>query len=107
MLQTEAVADVDDGPATLHIWVRPSSARTKVGGRYAGSLAVAVTAKAVDGAATDAVLAAVARALGLARSQVWLLRGVRARQKTLAVALPVQELARRLATLEDSLPPEA
>lgn len=107
MLQTEAVADVDGCPATLQIWVRPGSSRTKVGGWHAGSLTVAVTAKAVDGAATDAALAAVARALGLARRQVWLVRGARARQKSLGVALPVQELARRLATLEDSLPPEA
>ena len=104
MEQTDAVAEADESPSTLQIWVRPGSSRTTVGGQHAGSLTVAVTAKAVDGAATDAALGAVAGALGLARRQVWLIRGARARQKTVGVALSSQELASRLATLEDSQP---
>ena len=102
MQQTDAVAEADESESTLQIWVRPGSSRIKVGGQHDGRLTVAVTAKAVDGAATDAALAAVAAALGLARRQVRLIRGARARRKTVGVALPSQELARRLATLKES-----
>ncbi len=79
--------------STMQIWVRPGSSRTRVGGEHGGALAVAVTAKAVDGAATDAALAALAQALGLPRRRVWLVRGATARQKTVGVALPSHELA--------------
>ena len=46
--------------------MKPGSSRTKVGGRHGDrSLIVAVTAEAVDGAATEAALRAVAEALGM------------------------------------------
>ena len=60
-----------------------------------------VTAKAVGGAATEAVLEAVASALGLRRRQVWLVRGATSRRKVLGVALGQVELGRRLEALTD------
>jgi uncharacterized protein YggU (UPF0235/DUF167 family) len=104
MQQTDVVTDVvgggDELESMLQIWVRPGASRTRVGGEHAGALAVAVTAKAVDGAATDAALTALARALGLPRRRVWLVRGATARQKTVGVALPSQELASRVTDLK-------
>ena len=79
--------------------VRPGASRTRVGGRVGDALAVAVTARAVDGAATDAVLRAVAEALGVRPRQVSLVRGRTSRDKLLAVAEPPQDLGERLAAL--------
>ena len=71
----------------IKVRVKPGASRTKVGGRYGeDSLVVAVTAKAVDGAATEAVLRAVAEALGVPRRAVCLVLGVTSRDKVLEVA---------------------
>lgn len=70
----------------LPVRVKPGSSRTRVGGRHgADALVVAVTAKAVDGAATEAVLRAVAEALGIPRRSVTLLVGATSRDKVLGV----------------------
>ncbi len=52
----------------IAIRVKPGSARPGVGGEHAGALVVAVSARAVDGKATEAALAAVAGAFGVPRS---------------------------------------
>lgn len=68
------------------IRVRPGASRTRVGGRYGDRLVVAVSARAVDGAATAAALEAVADALGLRRRLVSLVSGATSRDKVLEVA---------------------
>lgn len=58
-----------------------------------------VRERAIEGAANDACVKAVAEALGLASSQVALLRGHRGRIKTFAVtALDEREIGERLHT---------
>jgi uncharacterized protein YggU (UPF0235/DUF167 family) len=96
----------DGGVARVPVRVRPGASRTRVGGRYGeatgdgGSrLVVAVSARAVDGAATEAVLRAVAEALGVRRRQVVLVRGATSRDKLLEVLDPPDDLAERLADL--------
>lgn len=73
----------------LAVRVRPGASRTRVGGRYGEGpdavLAVAVTARAVDGAATGAVLRAVADALGVRPADVRLVRGRTSRDKLLEI----------------------
>jgi len=90
-------------PARLTVRVRPGASRTKVGGRYGegtgATLVVAVSARAVDGAATDAVLGAVAEALGVRPWQVTLVRGRTSRDKTLEIADPPPDLDARVAAL--------
>jgi uncharacterized protein YggU (UPF0235/DUF167 family) len=90
-------------PARLAVRVRPGSSRTRVGGRYGDApdapLLVAVSARAVEGAATDAVLRAVADALGVRPRQVTLLRGATTRDKLLQIADPPPDLAARIAAL--------
>jgi uncharacterized protein len=61
--------------------VKPGSARPGVGGEHAGALVVAVSARAVDGKATEAALAAVAGAFGVRRSAVRLVSGAASRTK--------------------------
>jgi uncharacterized protein YggU (UPF0235/DUF167 family) len=90
-------------PARLTVRVRPGASRTKVGGRYGtgaeATLVVAVSARAVDGAATDAVLGAVAEALGVRPWQVTLVRGRTSRDKTLEIVDPPIDLDARVSAL--------
>ncbi len=81
----------------IPIRVKPGSARTKVGGRYGErSLIVAVSARAVDGAATEAALRAVAEALGMPRRAVVLISGATSRDKVLGVSSGDPETVREL-----------
>lgn len=67
------------------IRVRPGASRTVVGGAYGGALVVRVSARAVDGAATEAALGAVAKAIGVRRRQVRLVTGATSRDKVVEV----------------------
>jgi uncharacterized protein YggU (UPF0235/DUF167 family) len=57
---------------------------------------VAVTAKAIDGAATEAALRAVAEALGMPRRSVVLITGTTSRDKVLGVSSEDPETLREL-----------
>jgi uncharacterized protein YggU (UPF0235/DUF167 family) len=87
----------------IAVRVRPGASRTLVGGRYGegpqARLVVAVSARAVDGAATEAVLAAVADAVGVRRHQVQLVRGKTSRDKLVQITNPPDDLDIRLGQL--------
>jgi uncharacterized protein YggU (UPF0235/DUF167 family) len=81
----------------IPIRVKPGSSRTRVGGRYGeGALIVAVSAKAVDGAATEAALRAVAEALGMPRRSVVLITGATSRDKVLGVSSESPDAVREM-----------
>ena len=65
----------------ITIKVRPGSARPRIGGEQAGALVVRVRARAVDGKATEAALAALAGAFGVRRSAVTVVSGASSRTK--------------------------
>jgi uncharacterized protein YggU (UPF0235/DUF167 family) len=94
-------------PYRLAVRVRPGASRTQVGGRHGDSadptspLVVAVSARAVDGAATQAVLVAVAKALGVRPRQVTLVRGATSRDKLLEISDPPDDLPARIAALRE------
>ena len=69
------------------IRVRPGASRTRVGGAYGERLVVAVGARAVDGAATEAALDAVAKAFGVRRRAVTLVAGATSRDKVVQIEL--------------------
>ena len=69
----------------IPIRVRPGASHPGVGGAVGGRLQVRVSARAVDGRATEAALAAVADAFGVRRSAVTLLQGATTRDKVVAV----------------------
>jgi uncharacterized protein YggU (UPF0235/DUF167 family) len=73
--------DVDTGYMRITIRVRPGSARPGVGGEHDGALVVRVSARAVDGKATEAALTAVAGSFGVRRSCVRLVSGATGRTK--------------------------
>jgi uncharacterized protein (TIGR00251 family) len=70
----------------LTIRVRPGASRTAVGGAHDGALVVRVAARAVDGQATEAALAAVADAFGVRRRAVELVSGSTSRTKVVDIA---------------------
>ena len=70
----------------IAIRVRPGSARPGVGGEHAGALVVRVSARAADGKATEAALAAIAAAFGVRRNGVTLVTGASSRTKIVDVA---------------------
>ncbi|HXB47138.1 MAG TPA: DUF167 domain-containing protein [Streptosporangiaceae bacterium] len=81
------------------IWVRPGSARPGVGGEHDGALVVRVSARAVDGKATAAALAAVAAAFGVRPHEVTLVSGAASRMKIVDVAGANQATVDRLLAL--------
>ena len=86
------------------IRVRQGASRTRVGGVYGDDrLVVAVTARAVDGAATEAALVALADALGVRRRHVRLVSGATSRDKLVEVDdTAVEDLPARLRALKDA-----
>ena len=67
------------------IRVKPGSARPGVGGGHGGALVVRVSARAVDGKATEAALAALAGSFGVRRSAVRLVSGASSRTKVVEI----------------------
>lgn len=80
---------------------KPGASRAAVGGRYGDGdvLVVAVNAPAVDGRATEAVVAAVAEAFAVRRRDVDLVTGATSRTKTLRVVGDAAALRARLDAL--------
>jgi uncharacterized protein (TIGR00251 family) len=77
------------------IRVKPGSARTAVGGRYGDALLVTVTARAVDGKATEAALRALSEAFDVRRRQVSLVTGAASRDKVVDIDGPATDLLAR------------
>jgi uncharacterized protein len=77
--------EVDTGVMRIVIRVKPASARPGVGGEHGGALVVRVSARAVDGRATEAALAAVAASFGVGRSAVRLVSGASSRTKVIDI----------------------
>ena len=69
----------------ITVRVRPGSTHPGVGGEHDGALVVRVSARAVDGQATAAALAAVAVAFGVRRHAVTLVAGTSSRTKIVDV----------------------
>jgi uncharacterized protein (TIGR00251 family) len=76
----------DAGGVTFDVLVTPRASREKIGPVTGDRLKVAVTAPPVEGAANAAVAAALAKALGVARSSVEVVRGEGSRRKTVRIA---------------------
>jgi hypothetical protein len=83
----------------VQVRVKPGASRVRVGGRHDQALVVAVTARAVDGKATQACLEAVAAAFGLPVRRVGLVSGATSRTKVLELELDDELGGRRLAEL--------
>ena len=86
--------------ARLDLRVMPRSPRTALAGFRDGRLVVRVTAAPVDDAANDAVVRALADALGVSRASIRIVNGAHNRSKTVEVTgLNSAELRRRIDAL--------
>lgn len=72
----------------LRLRVQPGARREGFGGAHGDSLKIAVTAPPEGGRANEAVLALLARRLGVPRRDVRLLSGENSRQKRVLVSRP-------------------
>jgi uncharacterized protein len=75
-----------DGGVTFDVLVQPRASREKLGPLHDGRLKVAVTSPPVDGEANAAVIALLAKTLGVAKSAVEVVAGASSRRKTVRVA---------------------
>ncbi len=76
--------------------MQPRAGRDQLAGWQGGCLKVKLKAAPVDGEANAALVALLARQLGLARSRIILLRGDTARRKLLEIPLEEAEVRRLL-----------
>lgn len=91
------------GTVRATIRVNPGVRRAGVGGDHDGALVVRVTARAVDGKATDAALRAVAEAVGVRPRDVELVTGATSRIKTIDITADDPTEAQRIRTRLDHL----
>jgi uncharacterized protein (TIGR00251 family) len=71
---------------TIEILVQPRASRDKIGPMHDGRIKIAVTAPPVDGEANAAVIALLAKRLGIARGQLEVIAGASSRRKTIKLA---------------------
>jgi len=76
---------------TIEILVQPRASRDKIGPMHDGRIKIAVTAPPVDGEANAAVIALLAKRLGVARSSVEIVAGASGRRKTIKLANVTQQ----------------
>jgi hypothetical protein len=79
-------AEVLEGAVRFPVRATPRAGRTEIAGLHAGALRVRLAAPPVDGKANAALVRCLARALGVPRSAVSVVRGGSSRDKTVEVA---------------------
>jgi uncharacterized protein len=79
------MAAMSGEPAHLRVRVQPRAKRDEVVGERAGAVVVRLAAPPVDGKANAALCAFLAKAAGVRRSQVTIVRGAMARDKVVRV----------------------
>ena len=82
---------------TIKVWVQPKSSRNRVDGFQDGALRVRVTAAPTEGQANAAVIAILAKTLGVSKSRLEIIRGYSSRDKVVSVdTLTEQEVQRKI-----------
>lgn len=81
----------------ISIHVQPGASKAEIVGLHGDALKVRIRARAVEGAANEALLNFIAHALGVPRRKVRIVRGEKSRRKALEVPLPVEVVTEKLA----------
>lgn len=88
----------------LQLSVVPNAKRTEVDGLHDGALRVRLAAPPIDGRANDALVAWLAKSLGVPRRDVEVLRGESSRRKQVAVRVAYDAAAGWLADVLKASP---
>lgn len=94
--------DLEQRPdgVVLPVRAQPGARKSEIRGVQDGALKVAVTQVAEKGKANKALLALLAKSLGLKKSQLQLIAGATSPQKrVLVTGIPLEDLRRRIAEL--------
>ncbi len=70
----------------ISLWVQPRASRTRVVGLHEGALKIQVAAPPVEGEANEALVAFLAKTLGVKKSQVRICSGEKGRRKVAEVS---------------------
>jgi len=79
----------------IAVRLQPKASQNEITGEKGGVIQIRVTAPPVDGKANDALIKFVAKKLGIARSEITLVRGERGREKLLEIRGPKAADARK------------
>lgn len=77
----------DEDASRLAIRVKPGASRSEVGGLVGEELAVAITSQAHNGEANEAAIAALAKALGVGKTRLQIVKGATFRPKVVEISL--------------------
>lgn len=91
---------------TLNVNVKPGAASSSFVRIAEGRLAIRISARAIEGAANQALIEFLAKELNVKKGSVSLVRGATARQKTIMVKGVVSQLVQRLKEVEANLASE-
>jgi uncharacterized protein (TIGR00251 family) len=80
----------------IRIYAQPGARRTEVLGVHAGAIKIKLQARAVEGAANEALLEFLAAALQVPRRRCVLVSGETSRQKRVRIEAPDRALAERV-----------
>ena len=80
----------------LQVSVMPNAKRTEVDGLHDGALRVRLAAPPIDGRANEALMAWLAKSMGVPKRDVELLRGESSRRKQVAIAASYDVVAQWL-----------
>jgi len=90
------ITEAEDG-ATFAVRVVPRASRNEIVGIHGDALKIRVTAPPVEGRANEALVAFLAKRLGVRKSQVEIVAGATSRRKMIRViGLVAQEVGERL-----------
>ena len=90
------ITGAEDG-ATFAVRVVPRASKNQIVGMHGDALKVRLTAPPVEGRANEALIACLARRLGVRKSQVEIVAGATSRRKMIRViGLMAQEVEERL-----------
>jgi len=87
------------GPVILNVRVIPRAKKTELSGERDGALVVRVAAPPVEGAANEALIDFLARALGVPKRAVQVVSGERSRTKRVSITGVTETQLRALLTL--------
>ena len=86
-----------EGGVTFGVRVVPRASKNEIAGMHGDALKVRLTAPPVEGRANEALIACLARRLGVRKSQVEIVAGATSRRKMIRViGLMAQEVEERL-----------